>query len=437
MLCAVEGEVVKKDTLITGLALFAMFFGAGNLIFPPYLGMESGTEWVLGFLCFVLIDVVLSCLGIFALNAAGGANAAVEGSIGRVPGLVLNTAVILCTGMVIAEPRTAATTYEMSIVPLFGDGVGILAFSAVFFAVVLALSIRQTHVVTVVGKVLTPLLVACVAVLIVVGVAHPLGDIGAPLSTTVAQDGISAGYQAMDVLACVGFAIVMENAARTAGYTRREDQLKVIAGASVVAGLLLAVIYGGLTFLGAASATSFGAGMDRSTLIVAIVQHLLGDTGMAVLAVIVGLACLTTAIGLTGATASYFERVTHGKVPYRVGVIVCVLVSLALCNLGLNAIIAFAAPILSVVCPPFMVCVVMVLFKKEMGTEWPIKGAAAGAFVISLLTTIDDTFGALPVMQTLPLTEFGFNWLPFAVLGGVVGALAFAALRRKSDKAAA
>ena len=425
MLRAVEGEVVKKDTLITGLALFAMFFGAGNLIFPPYLGMESGTEWVLGFLCFVLIDVVLSCLGIFALNAAGGANAAVEGSIGRVPGLVLNTAVILCTGMVIAEPRTAATTYEMSIVPLFGDGVGMLAFSAVFFAVVLALSIRQTHVVTVIGKVLTPLLVACVAVLIVVGVTHPLGDIGAPLSTTVAQDGISAGYQAMDVLACVGFAIVMENAARTAGYTRREDQLKVIAGASVVAGLLLAVIYGGLTFL------------DRSTLIVAIVQHLLGDTGMAVLAVIVGLACLTTAIGLTGATASYFERVTHGKVPYRVGVIVCVLVSLAICNLGLNAIIAFAAPILSVVCPPFMVCVVMVLFKKKMGTEWPIKGAAAGAFVISLLTTIDDTFGALPVMQTLPLTEFGFNWLPFAVLGGVVGALAFAALRRKSDKAAA
>ena len=392
MLCAVEGEVVKKDTLITGLALFAMFFGAGNLIFPPYLGMESGTEWVLGFLCFVLIDVVLSCLGIFALNAAGGANAAVEGSIGRVPGLVLNTAVILCTGMVIAEPRTAATTYEMSIVPLFGDGVGMLAFSAVFFAVVLALSIRQTHVVTVIGKVLTPLLVACVAVLIVVGVAHPLGDIGTPLSTTVAQDGISAGYQAMDVLACVGFAIMMENAARTAGYTRREDQLKVIAGASVVAGLLLAVI--------------------------------------------VGLACLTTAIGLTGATASYFERVTHGKVPYRVGVIVCVLVSLAICNLGLNAIIAFAAPILSVVCPPFMVCVVMVLFKKRMGTEWPIKGAAAGAFVISLLTTIDDTFGALPVMQTLPLTEFGFNWLPFAVLGGVVGALAFAALRRKSDKAA-
>lgn len=83
---------------------------------------------MIGFLCFILIDVALSCLGIFALNAAGGANAAVEGSLGRVPGLVLNTAVILCTGMIIAEPRTAATTYEMSIVPLFGDSVNMLAF---------------------------------------------------------------------------------------------------------------------------------------------------------------------------------------------------------------------------------------------------------------------------------------------------------------------
>ena len=422
---------MKKDTLITGLALFAMFFGAGNLIFPPFLGMESGTDWVIGFLCFILIDVALSCLGIFALNAAGGANAAVEGSLGRVPGLVLNTAVILCTGMIIAEPRTAATTYEMSMIPLFGDSVNMLAFSALFFAVVLALSIRQTRLVSIIGKVLTPLLVLCVFVIIVTGVVYPLGEIGAPLSSHAAQDGILAGYQAMDVLACVGFAIVMENAARTAGYTRREDQLKVIAGASVVAGALL-------TYLGASSALAFGAGMDRSTLIVEITKHLLGNTGVIILGIIVGLACLTTAIGLTGASASYFERTTHGKISYRTGVIVTVLVSFAICNLGLNAIVAFAAPILSVVCPPFMVCVVMVLFKKRMGTTWPIKGAALGAFVISLLTTIDDTYGVLPAIKTLPFTDLGFSWLPFAIAGGIIGAVAFKAIKgNKGSKAVA
>ena len=262
-------------------------------------------------------------------------------------------------------------------IPLFGDSVNMLAFSALFFAVVLALSIRQTRLVSIIGKVLTPLLVLCVFVIIVTGVVYPLGEIGAPLSSHAAQDGILAGYQAMDVLACVGFAIVMENAARTAGYTRREDQLKVIAGASVVAGALLAVIYGGLTYLGASSALAFGAGMDRSTLIVEITKHLLGNTGVIILGIIVGLACLTTAIGLTGASASYFERTTHGKISYRTGVIVTVLdkVPSPICIIRrLNAIVAFAAPILSVVCPPFMVCVVIGAVEEADGHHMADQG---------------------------------------------------------------
>lgn len=112
--------------------------------------------------------------------------------------------------------------------------------------------------------------------------------------------------------------------------------------------------------------------------------------------------------------------------------------SFAICNLGLNAIVAFAAPILSVVCPPFMVCVVMVLFKKRMGTTWPIKGAALGAFAISLLTTIDDTYGVLPAIKALPFTDLGFSWLPFAIVGGIIGAVAFKAIKgNKESKAVA
>ena len=110
---------MKKETIATGLALFAMFFGAGNLIFPPYLGMESGELWPAGLAAFVLIDVVLACLGIYALNAAGGGEVAFERTIGKVPALILNTAAILCTGLLIAMPRTAATTYEMAIQPNF------------------------------------------------------------------------------------------------------------------------------------------------------------------------------------------------------------------------------------------------------------------------------------------------------------------------------
>ena len=208
---------MRKDALVTGLALFAMFFGAGNLIFPPYLGMTSGNEWILGFACFIFVDVVLSCVGIFALNAAGGANAAIEGTLGRVPGLAMNTAAILCTGVLIATPRTAATTYEMAVMPLIGDGMGLAPFSVLFFALVLALTFRQSRVVGIVGKVLTPLLVLGIIVLVAAGVVNPVGDVGAPHSAHVAQDGILAGYQAMDIIACVGFAIVIQDAVRADG----------------------------------------------------------------------------------------------------------------------------------------------------------------------------------------------------------------------------
>ena len=424
---------MRKDALVTGLALFAMFFGAGNLIFPPFLGMESGELWPVGFACFLLIDVVLACVGIFALNAAGGANAAIEGTLGRVPGLVMNTAAIMCTGVLIATPRTAATTYEMAVVPLFGDGMGLLPFSFLFFALALALTFRRSRVVDIIGKVLTPLLVLGIVVLVVAGLANPIGDVGPALSEHVAQDGILAGYQAMDIIACVGFAIVVQDAIQADGYRTRRSQMQVMAVASCVAGVLLALIYGGLTYLGAMTGTSFGPSLNQAQLIVGITQALMGDAGVLVLGVVVGLACLTTAIGLTGATASYFERITRGRLPYRAGVLIVIGSGLLICNLGLESIISLATPILSVVCPPFMTTVVLILFLRRIHTTWAYKGAALGALAASLVIVAHDTFGLAPFVASLPLYDYGFSWLPFAVLGGLVGWLAAKPAGRARD----
>ena len=155
---------VNRDALVVGLALFAMFFGAGNLIFPPYLGMESGELWPLGLACFVFFDEVVSCVGVFAINNAGGSILSIQNALGKKAGLALNTAAILCVGMLIAPPRCAATTFEMAIAPWFGDAIGLLPFSVAFFAVVLLLTLKPTRIIDVVGKVLTPLLVAGIVV---------------------------------------------------------------------------------------------------------------------------------------------------------------------------------------------------------------------------------------------------------------------------------
>ncbi len=425
---------MRKDSLVIGLALFAMFFGAGNLIFPPYLGMTSGSEWVVGFLCFVFIDVVLSCLGIFAINAAGGSIKAVQGALGKAAGIVLNSTAIICTGFLIGTPRTAATTYEMSIAPILGDSgaLGLAIFSVVFFGLVFLLSFKESRIVGVIGKILTPVLVLGIVVLVVVGMVNPVAPVGAPLSEHVAQDGILSGYQAMDIISIVGFAIVVKDAISGHGYAEPRDQRRMMALSSCVAGLMLAVLYGGLTYLGATSGVTLADGLNQASLIVAITYDLMGNAGVVVLAVVVGFACFTTAVGLVGATAAYFERVTSGRISYRAGVVFTTIMSLLICNLGLTSIVELAGPVLSVLCPPFMVTVVLLLFKKHIPNTWVYRGAALVATVASLMVAVHDYTNLFTFVEMMPLFDYGFSWLLPATAGGIVGGLIKGALAMRS-----
>ena len=288
---------------------------------------------------------------------------------------------------------------------------------------VLLLTLRPTRIIDVVGKVLTPLLVAGIVVMVIAGIVNPLGPVGAPETDTVVADGVLAGYQTMDILAVVGFSILVQESVRAAGYGEKRDQMRVTARASLVACVLLAVIYGGLTYLGATSASVVPHTVSQAELITMIVWKLMGEAGVAVLGIVVGLACLTTAIGLCGATADYVERITMRRVSYRTALIVVVVAALLICNLGLTNIIALASPILSVVCPPFMTTVVLLLFRKHLRGTWVFKGAALAAVAASLLLTVHDLTGAFAFVEAAPLYAYGFAWLLPSLIGGVAGAL--------------
>ena len=297
---------------------------------------------------------------------------------------------------------------------------------------VLLLTLKPTRIIDVVGKVLTPLLVAGIVVMVIAGIVNPLGPVGAPETDTVVADGVLAGYQTMDILAVVGFSILVQESVRAAGYGEKRDQMRVTARASLVACVLLAVIYGGLTYLGATSASVVPHTVSQAELITMIVWKLMGEAGVAVLGIVVGLACLTTAIGLCGATADYVERITMRRVSYRTALIVVVVAALLICNLGLTNIIALASPILSVVCPPFMTTVVLLLFRKHLRGTWVFKGAALAAVAASLLLTVHDLTGAFAFVEAAPLYAYGFAWLLPSLIGGVAGAL----LGRRFDSAA-
>ena len=194
----------------------------------------------------------------------------------------------------------------------------------------------------------------------------------------------------MDILAVVGFGIVMLNTLRLKGYTEHAVQLKAIIYICLVAGLLLCSIYGGLAYLGATSSMTLSHDLNQAQLIVAITHYLLGSTGTLVLGIIVGFACLTTAIGLAGATAYFFEKISGGKVKYEIWIVVNILISTALCNLGLTSIIELAVPILTTICPPFMITVILLLFRNHIKNNMIYKVCAFIGLIFGLYFTIQS-----------------------------------------------
>ena len=252
-----------QDSLVIGFALFSMFFGAGNVIFPPYLGLESGPDWLLGFFSYYVADIGLALLAMFAILRQGSPDGITD-RIGRIPSTALMCAIVLCIGPMLAIPRTAATTYETSLAPLV-SGFSPVLFSILFFLLILLLCVRETAVVDIVGKILTPALLIGLLVLIAVGVADPIGPVGrVPLVEDVAATGVEAGYQTMDVLAAIVFGYIILKSAREKGHTEPRAQIRVVSGASLVAGTGLLVVYLGLTYLGATTARFFDITVDRT-----------------------------------------------------------------------------------------------------------------------------------------------------------------------------
>lgn len=427
---------LTTDSIVVGFALFAMFFGAGNVVFPPLLGMNAGVQWANGFMFYFIADIGLALIAMFAILHAGGADN-ITGKIGHAASNVLMCAIILCIGPMVAIPRTAASTLEMSVMP-FTSSISPVLFSIAFFLLILLLSIKQSAVVDIVGKVLTPALLIGLLVLIIKGIVTPIGpiaNVGAS-ATEVTVDGIKSGYQTMDVLAAMAFGIIILNSAKEKGYEDAKSSSKMIGIAATLAGLLLMIVYLGLTYLGATASTVFPADISRANLVIGIVELLLGKAGLIIFAVVVALACITTAVALVSSAASYFEKLTKGKVSYAVFVIAICVSSAVISNLGLDMIISIASPILDIVYPPTLVLILLSWFDKKLDKS-VFVAAVIGALLASVLGTLDHHGLNVPGVEMLPLSELGLGWITPAIVFGLI-AYIFSKFKpkpqRKTDK---
>ena len=424
------GEIV-----IVGFALFSMFFGAGNVIFPPYLGMEAGPQWLAGFSAYFIADIGLAMMGMFALLRVGSSEQVLRRA-GKLPAEILMCAIVLCIGPMVAIPRTSASAYEMAIAPNL-SGVSPVVFSVAFFALILVLCLKESAVVDIVGKVLTPLLLVGLFAIIIKGIVAPLGEIAdLPQISNVTVTGIKAGYQTMDALAALPFGIIILQSVTAKGYKQGKSQLRVVGGAALLAGVLLLAVYMGLAYLGATVSTQYTGSIGRAALIMAIVEALMGKTGVVIFGVVVGLACVTTAIALTSSAAAYFSELCRGKVSYKVFVVAICVFSAVVSNLGLDRIVAVAAPVLDVVYPPALVLICISLIMPKVH-DFVSRGAVIGALLTSVLCTLHTYGVSVPLVEALPLYDLGLSWVLPAVVFGLAAQLVtmLPSVRRREEPA--
>ena len=409
------------QTFTVGFAIFAMLFGAGNLIFPPFLGMHAGKNWLFGLAGFLLMDVIISMITLMITSKKADGVNGIVGILGDRLSKILMLALYICIGPLVAIPRTAATTYELSIIPNIPQ-LNSVVFSIIFFVVVLLLTIKPSKIIDVVGTVLAPILLITLAVLIIKGIINPLGTIasGDPLSTTI-NVGISTGYQTMDIIASLAFFIIIANQIKAYNLPSKKEENSIMKNACIVAAVALALVYGGLCYLGATVSNSYSMDLSRADIMIALAKDILGPAGLIILAVIVCAACLTTAIGLVSSCASFLEELTHKKVSYQVfAVIICVF-SAVTCNFGLDNIIALAAPILNIIYPILLTLIILSVIKMSALPLVGRYGALVGTLAFVVLEFIETYISNTSLATSLPLASFGFGWVVPCITGLIIG----------------
>ncbi|MDU9389363.1 branched-chain amino acid transport system II carrier protein [Pseudomonas japonica] len=409
-------KVLKgQDILALGFMTFALFVGAGNIIFPPIVGLQSGPHVWMAALGFLVTAVGLPVITVVALAKVGGGMDELSSPIGKIAGGLLAAAAYLAVGPLFATPRTATVSFEVGVAPLTGESpLALFLYSLVYFLVVLAVSMYPGKLLDTVGRFLAPLKIIALAALGIAAFALPAGTIGDAQPAYVAapfSQGFIQGYLTMDTLGALVFGIVIVNAIRSRGVEspRLITRYAVIAG--LIAGVGLTLVYVSLFRLGAGSHDIAATATNGAVVLHAYVQHTFGSLGSGFLAVLIALACLVTAVGLTCACAEYFSRLL--PLSYRALVVLLAGFSLLVSNLGLTKLIMFSVPVLTAIYPP---CIVLVGLSFCKGMWHSQTRIMAPVMAVSLIFGgIDALKGAgfnMPEsLAHLPLSEQGLAWL--------------------------
>ena len=423
---------IQKNFVI-GLMLFALFLGAGNIIFPPLLGQMAGDELFVAMIGFLITGVGLPLIAVLAIANAGGGLETIASRVHPYFGVIFTMIVYMAIGPFFGISRTATVSYEIGIVPFLPDSISgsnwpLALFTIIFFIITVALAVNPAKLVDRIGKVVTPILFLVIGSLAVKSIVSPMGDIGQPqddFTNNAFFRSFVEGYLTMDVIAALVFGIVVINALKAEGVTESRAVMKAMVFAGVVAATGLALVYISLGYIGATSVDVISL-QDNGGAVLALASTVLyGPYGTMILAMTIIFACLTTSIGLVSACAQYFEHVFPQN-SYKTYVFIFAGFSAIIANVGLTQLISISIPVLLTIYPLAIVLMLMSFIDKSFGRK-PI------VYILALLPTafvsiFDGLKGAgidikpvNDILAYLPLYEQQIGWLVPAIVGALIG----------------
>ncbi|PGZ93918.1 branched-chain amino acid transport system II carrier protein [Bacillus pseudomycoides] len=417
-----------SQILSISLLLFAIFFGAGNMIFPPFLGLSSGKNMWVSISGFVITDVGLSLLAIVAVALAGGSFRKLASRVHPKFATIFAIIIYLSIGPLFVIPRTGTVSYEIGIAPLFqSHWYSMLLFTGIFFMIVYFLSLNPSKLVDHIGKILTPILLLIIAVMATKAILSPTSSFATPIGDYKEMPffkGFLEGFLTLDAIGALVLSTIVVNAIRQNGVNDKKAITKYTIICGSIAAVFLTIIYFLLGYIGASNA-QLGQFENGGQLLAAVMYHLFGTSGNILLSLAIIFACLTTAIGVVSAFANYFSNVLT-NVSYKKLVLWVCTFSFIVSNLGLSLLLKITLPVLIILYPITIILIFVSFIDKYIKSKPGVYvGAMIAAFIISCIHALDN-MGMMPaaitsIASTIPFYKLGIGWIVPAIIGGIIG----------------
>ena len=417
--------------VVIGLMLFALFFGAGNLIFPAMLGQSAGENVWIANAGFLVTGVGLPLLGVLAFGISGKEDLqSLASRVHPLFGIVFTTVLYLAIELLFAIPRTGSVSYEIGMKPFVPEAMSssaLILFTIIFFSIT-CFSLNPAKIVDIVGKILTPIKLTFIGILVVFAFIHPMGEMQAPAEAYTSHaffKGFQEGYLTMDTLASFVFGIIIINAIKEKG-AKQKDIMIVCAKATLIAASILAMIYSALSFMGASSVAKLGHLDNGGAVLAKVSNYYFGSYGGIILGIMVTAACLTTSVGLVSACSSFFHKL-FPNVSYKKIAIILSVFSAVVANVGLTQLIAISVPVLIAIYPLAIVLIFLTLLHPLFkGRAEVYQGSLLITFIVSVFDGLNAAGMKLAVVndfltKILPMHEVGLGWILPALIGGLIG----------------